>query len=31
MNQSSRTIHSLSSAYLFKELNFQLKFDLFGS
>lgn len=31
MNLTSRTIHSSSSAHLFYELNFELKFDSFGS
>ena len=31
MNQTSRTMHSSSSTHLFDELNFQLKFDSFGS
>jgi len=31
MNQTSRVIYSLSSTHLFNELNFQLKFDSFGS
>ena len=31
MNQTSRTIPSSSSTYLFNKLNFQLKFDSFGS
>jgi len=31
MNQTSRIIYSSSSAHLINELNFQLKFDSFGS
>jgi len=31
MNQSSRTTYSLSSTYLFNELNIQFKFSSFGS
>jgi len=31
MNQTSRTIVSSSPTRLFNELNFQLKFDSFGS
>lgn len=31
MNLTSRTIHSSSSAHLFYELSFELKFDSFGS
>jgi len=31
MNQLSRTIYSSSSTHLLKELNFQLKFNSFGS